>query len=232
MQIIKGTPTKELIEQIVADTNDKAKMEIMQFSGMDDKTLSGVFAELSNHITVFATSDDLQRALSGEGRSITPADIEGGYDIFCCIPEHKLEEWKDLLGMMCNQFLKSFERRGEGNKTPILFLIDEFPRLGKIEAISNGLATLRSKKIHIALIVQSKSQLNAIYGKDVAEVIADNCPYKAILKASEPETQEWCSKLVGTYDKKKVSSNYNADILGVGKGQGTSVLSNPKNLPI
>lgn len=154
----------------------------------------------------------------------------GGYDIFCCIPEHKLEEWKDLLGMMCNQFLKSFERRGEGNKTPILFLIDEFPRLGKIEAISNGLATLRSKKIHIALIVQSKSQLNAIYGKDVAEVIADNCPYKAILKASEPETQEWCSKLVGTYDKKKVSSNYNADILGVGKGQGTSSSTEEKRI--
>ena len=48
MQIIKGTPTKELIEQIVADTNDKAKMEIMQFSGMDDKTLSGVFADVSH----------------------------------------------------------------------------------------------------------------------------------------------------------------------------------------
>ena len=132
--------------------------------------------------------------------------------------------------MMCNQFLKSFERRGEGNKTPILFLIDEFPRLGKIEAISNGLATLRSKKIHIALIVQSKSQLNAIYGKDVAEVIADNCPYKAILKASEPETQEWCSKLVGTYDKKKDSSNYNADILGVGKGQGKSSSTEEKRI--
>ena len=96
--------------------------------------------------------------------------------------------------------------------------------------ISNGLATLRSKKIHIALIVQSKSQLNAIYGKDVAEVIADNCSYKAILKASEPETQEWCSKLVGTYDKKKVSSNYNADILGVGKGQGTSSSTEEKRI--
>ena len=103
-------------------------------------------------------------------------------------------------------------------------------RLGKIEAISNGLATLRSKKIHIALIVQRKSQLNAIYGKDVAEVIADNCSYKAILKASEPETQEWCSKLVGTYDKKKVSSNYNADILGVGKGQGTSSSTEEKRI--
>ena len=132
--------------------------------------------------------------------------------------------------MMCNQFLKSFERRAEGNTTPILFLIDEFPRLGKIEAISNGLATLRSKKIHISLIVQSKSQLNAIFGKDVAEVIADNCSYKAILKASEPTTQEWCSKLVGTYDKKKVSSNYNADIMGVGKGQGTSSSTEEKRI--
>ena len=201
MKYIKSIPTKELIEQIVADTNEKAKMEIMQFCGMDDKTLSGVYAELSNHITVFATSDDLQRALSGKGSCITPADLESGYDIYCCIPKYKLDEWKALLGMMCNQFLKSFERRAEGNTTPILFLIDEVPRLEKIEAISNGLATLHSKKIHISLIVQSKSQLNAIYGKDVAEVIADNCSYKVILKASEPTTQEWCSKLVGTYVK-------------------------------
>ena len=45
-----------------------------------------------------------------------------------------------------------------------------------------------------------------------------------------PETQEWCSKLVGTYDKKKVSSNYNADILGVGKGQGTSSSTEEKRI--
>lgn len=109
-------------------------------------------------------------------------------------------------------------------------MIDEFPRLGKIETISNGLATLRSKKIHIALVVQSRSQLNAIYGKDVAEVITDNCSYKAILRASEPNTQEWCSKLVGTYEKAKMSSNYNADVMGIGKGQGTSKTTEEKRI--
>jgi len=158
MLAIKATPIKELVTQIMVDEESslKARAHISEFSGMDEKTLSGVFSELSNHITVFATNDELQRALSGNGACITPADLENGYDIYCCIPEHKIDEWKDLLGMMCNQFLKSFEQREEGNKTPILFLIDEFPRLGKIEAISNGLATLRSKKIHIALIIQSK----------------------------------------------------------------------------
>lgn len=230
MRVIKSQPVRELVALIMESNEEKAIIEISQFDGMDDKTLSGVFTELSNHITIFATSDDLQAALSGEGRCITPQDLEDGFDIYCCIPEHKLEEWKDLLGMMCNQFLKSFERRGEDKKTPILFLIDEFPRLGKIETISNGLATLRSKKIHIALIVQSKSQLNAIYGKDIAEVIADNCTYKAILRAAEPTTQEWCSKLVGTYDKEKTSRNYNADIVGIGKGQGTSSSTEEKRI--
>lgn len=228
---IKSEPIRTQIDTIMTTEGlEIVKAHISEFSGMDDKTLSGVFAELSNHITIFATNPDLQRALTGTGACITPEDLENGNDIFCCIPEHKVDEWKDLLGMMCNQFLKAFERRREGNNQPILFLIDEFPRLGKIESISNGLATLRSKKIHIALIVQSKSQLNAIYGKDIAEVIADNCSYKAILKASEPNTQEWCSKLVGTYDKKKVSSNYNADIMGIGKGQGTSTGTEEKRI--
>lgn len=133
MKFIKSQPVKQLISLIMLDKEPgaaRARAEISQFDGMDDKTLSGVFTELSNHITVFATDDNLQRALSGEGRCITPADLENGYDIYCCIPEHKLDQWKDLLGMMCNQFLKAFERRAEGQNTPILFLIDEFPPAG------------------------------------------------------------------------------------------------------
>lgn len=222
---IKSKPIRENIDAIMTDDRKEVaivKAHISEFDGMDAKTLSGVFAEVSNHITVFATNSDLQRALSGAGECITPADLENGKDIYCCIPEHKLDEWKDLLGMMCNQFLKSFERRPNENAQPILFLIDEFPRLGKIETICNGLATLAGKNIRIALIVQSKSQLNSTYGKDVSEVIADNCRYKAILSAGDESTMKWCSALVGTYDKKKVSSNYNADIMGIGKGQGTS----------
>ncbi len=229
-KLIKSKPIRVLVEEVMESGNERAISEMSQFSGMDDKTLSGIFTELSNSITVFATNDYLQNALNGQGQLITPQDLEDGYDIYCCIPEEKLEQWKDLLRMMVNQFLKAFERRPVENDEPILFLIDEFPRLGKVEAISNGLATLRGKKIHIALIVQSKSQLNAIYGKDFAEVIADNCSYKAILKASEPSTQEWCAKLVGTFDKEKLSANYNADVMGIGKGTGTNRSTEEKKI--
>jgi len=84
-----------------------------------------------------------------------------------------------------------------------LFLLDEFPRLGKIERIVAGLATLRSKNITICIILQSIAQLDLIYGKDSRKVIADTCSYKAILGATDAETQEYLSKLVGTYEKHK-----------------------------
>lgn len=196
---------------------------------MNRKEQKGFEAKLGGDAVALKTAKDLSGVVFGKqgGKYATMPETTDGHVL---IVGGAGSGKTAAVGMMCNQFLKSFERRAEGNTTPILFLIDEFPRLGKIEAISNGLATLRSKKIHISLIVQSKSQLNAIYGKDVAEVIADNCSYKAILKASEPTTQEWCSKLVGTYDKKKVSSNYNADIMGVGKGQGTSSSTEEKRI--
>lgn len=149
------------------------------FADMADETLSGVYTEVSINITPFATNKELIRALSGSGNAITPSDLESGYDVFICIEEHKLEQWKSLLTMIVNQFCKFFEQRKDGNTEPILFMLDEFPRLGKIESVATGLATLRSKKIEIMLYVQSKNQLDVIYGEKQAGSICDNCTYKA-----------------------------------------------------
>lgn len=93
---------------------------------------------------------------------------------------------------------KHFERRKEGNATPVLFLLDEFPRLGKIETVQRGLTTLRSKKITICLIIQSLAQLDSLYGTYERRIILDNCVYKAILGATDADTQEYFSRLVGT----------------------------------
>jgi type IV secretion system protein VirD4 len=35
---------------------------------------------------------------------------------------------------------------------------------------------------------------------------------------------------VGTYDKKKESRNFNADMIGIGKGQGTSTTTEEKRI--
>lgn len=230
MIAIKSQSPKSLVAEIMESDNKDAIIYMSTFADMADETLSGVFTEVSINITPFATNKELIRALSGSSNSITPNDLESGYDVFICIEEHKLEQWKSLMTMIVNQFCKFFEQRKDGNSEPILFMLDEFPRLGKIESVATGLATLRSKKIEIMLYIQSKNQLDVIYGEKQAGSICDNCTYKAILKASEPTTQKWCSDLVGTYDKTKKSSSVNADNFGMGKGSGISTTTEEKRI--
>jgi type IV secretion system protein VirD4 len=125
---------------------------------------------------------------------------------------------------MTNQFISFFERRKENpDNRPVLFLLDKFPRLGKIPAITDALATLRSKKITTCIIIQSLAQLKMIYGHDAQEVIADTCAFKAILGATDANTQEYFSKLVGTYEKICSSHSQNYDpYIGAPTGHGTS----------
>ena len=230
IEAVQSTPVQHLVSDIHSSDNQAAKMYINQLVDMDIKTLSGIYAEVSNHIMLFATDQDIRDCLS-KPDTITPEDLENGKDIFINIPEDKIEQWKPLLTLIVNQFLKHFERRPDEGATPVLFLLDEFPRLGKVETAITGLATLRSKKITIALFVQSLAQLDAIYGRDSRKVIADNCQYKAILNATDAETQDYFSRLVGTYDKKKKSQSASFEqYTGMGQGTGTSLTTEEKRI--
>ena len=193
--------------------NEAARLHLSQFYTLESKTLAAIFTEVGNAIRLFATDKHVMAALSKEN-NISPEDLEHGINIFLLIPEDKLEQWKPLFTLVVNQFLKHFERRPDKNAAPILFLLDEFPRLGKIEAVATALTTLRSKKITIALIIQSLAQLDLLYGPAQRRVILDNCAYKAILGASDAETQEYFSRLVGTVEatRQGQSTSYAADM--------------------
>lgn len=232
MVAIQEKPIEETVNEIAQSDNSEAKMFNNEFVGMDNKTLLGIFVEVANKTMVFATDTDIKRTLS-KSIIIKPQDLENGEDIFLKIEESKLEQWKGLLSLMISQFLRYFQERDEEKELePILFLLDEFPRLGKIDGIINGgLTTLRSKKVHIALLIQSLAQLDVIYGKGNRQIILDNTPYTAILSATDTETQDYFSKRVGTHERIKVSHNANYEqYTKLGRGTGKSKTTEEKRI--
>ena len=227
IRAIQSTAPKDLIQEILQSDTQDARYCVNSLVDIADKTLAGIMSELSRHVVVFVTDKYLISALSYE-ENIHPHDLEDGKSIFVQVPEHLLNQWKPLLTMMVNQFVRYFEQR-ENTDTPLLFLLDEFPRLGKIEAMTNALATLRSRNVTICLLIQSLAQLDDIYGHDKRRVITDNCAYQAILSANDAETQESFSKLIGTWDRPKKSYGKNLDILGLigGIHEGTFFEKSP-----
>ena len=222
IELIQSTPPITLIQELRASPEREACFYVNSLADMDARTLSSITAELSKNIVSFVTDKDLIHALS-RPQNITPVDLEYGLDVFLCIPEHLLRQWKNLLTLIVRQFLRHFEKRPNMTATPILFLLDEFPRLGKIDEIADGLATLRGRKITICSVIQSLAQLDLIYGEKARRVIVDNCAYKAILNATDADSQEYFSKLVGTHEKLRVTHDLRlAPITGFVAGKGTS----------
>lgn len=226
LSMIQEQSPTELIEAIYNSPVQQARYCVSSFIDSDEKLLSGIVLEISRNILPFITDNTLISCFSRQN-NITPVDLEYGADIYIHIPEHLLRQWKGLLTLIVNQFMTFFEQREESNNNPILFLLDEFPRLGKVPAILDGLATLRSKKISMALIIQSLAQLDLIYGENARKVIADTCAYKAILSATDADTQDYFSRMVGTYDKQETSHGTNKEAF-TGMPRGTSTNTQPQ----
>lgn len=202
MHIIQSTPQQEIVNAVFKSDNDKAVIYINEFKKAMDggsQTVDGIIMQLMTDIKIFATDDDVIAAFSRE-RIITPDALESGGDVFIQVPESNLEIWAPMLNLITSQFLTAFESR-EPRGYPILMLLDEFPRLGVVHGIASALATLRSRRITITLLLQSISQLDYLYGSDQRKTIMDNLRYTAILGVTEQSTQEYFSLAVGTYDR-------------------------------
>ena len=73
-----------------------------------------------------------------------------------------------------------------GGKLPVHVrcLLDEFANIGQIPRFDKLIATIRSREMSASIILQSQSQLKAIY-KDAAEIILGNCRQHLVFGRTE-----------------------------------------------
>ena len=90
----------------------------------------------------------------------------------------------------------------EDDILPVLFLLDEFASLGKMDEMSRAITTVRSSGAHLMLIVQSLANLRLNYGADGAANFLGNCELQLFMAPTDTETPEYISKAIGDYTRK------------------------------
>ena len=75
-------------------------------------------------------------------------------------------------------------------------ILDEFANIGQIPQFDKLIATIRSREISACVILQSQSQLKAIY-KDNADTIVGNCDTMLFLGGKEKSTLKEISEILG-----------------------------------
>ena len=77
----------------------------------------------------------------------------------------------------------------------------------KIEKFDKMITVGRSRKIWFNMVVQSYSQLNAVYGEQVADIVKSNCGFKMFIGSNDIGTCKEFSELCGNKTVKTSSAS-------------------------
>ena len=119
--------------------------------------------------------------------------------------------YTQLFNLLCD---KADDVYGGRLPVHVRCLIDECANIGQIPKLEKLMATIRSREISACLILQTQSQLKALY-KDNAETVIGNCDASLFLGGKEPTTLKALSEVLG----RETIDTYNT---GESRGRETS----------
>ena len=106
--------------------------------------------------------------------------------------------FKLLIDFILRRFSSGELRAGQKENTlkiPILFMLDEFPTLGKMDFLAKSMGVLAGLGMRFYVIVQMYTQILDLYGQH--NTFMANCRYKIIYAPQEQSDCEMFSKMMG-----------------------------------
>jgi len=162
--------------------------------------------------------DDLELDTLGEQKTalfVIISDTDATFNFVVSIM------YSQLFNLLCDKADDVYN-----GKLPIhvRMLLDEFANIGQIPQFEKLIATIRSREISASIILQSKSQLKAIY-KDNADTIEGNCDTLLFLGGKEKTTLKELAEILGketidlynTSDTRGTSQSYGLNYQKTGK---------------
>lgn len=148
--------------------------------------------------------------------------------LYCCIPDES-RIYYALISIIVSLIYKTLV--GLCNNQPnkrlpydLVFLLDEFANTPPLTDIETIVSVARSRGMSFQFFIQSFSQLDNLYGKEVSQIIQDNCGL-AYLKTNTQETAEAISLRLGCHGVETSSLNYSMSFMNNNGSKGTSLIS-------
>ena len=184
-----------------------------------DKTLTSYLSEVNSYIQQL--SDDGILSMTSENDIDIANMDESPNALFVIVPDERFTRHRFVTLFLTQTYKELVEKantnlRKKDTDTAILkrrayFILDEFGNLPKMENIEGMVTVGRSRGIRYLFVLQSFSQLNAKYGKDIGDIIKTNCNVKIFIGSDDPDTRREFSELCGQKKVKNFSVNTSAE---------------------
>lgn len=221
-------PMKEMLENAVTEARrygyaHRASLELTQLANTPDKERGSILSTALSGISIFKNQAVRQRTSHSD---FSFKDLRGMLDptdgkikpvtVYLSVNQTDARALNVITGvfveLMSNYFISNPPDKVINNKTgekigpyPILFVLDEFPQMPKLNAVIDGPAVGRGQKVSYLLIAQDLGQIEAGYGREHVETLMSTTAAKIILTQNNENTARRFSEIMGKHDFAKVS---------------------------
>lgn len=167
----------------------------------DSRTAQGILAQL--HKTLSRGWAD-RRAQQATDRTDFRASelVEQPAVIVLKCPMRYMEVYGPYLGAVLQKLMLDLDTLGQGTpggalSRPVKIVIDEFPALGRLDAVVKAVNLFRKRRISIVIAFQSIAQLHDIYGRDAAHTLIAGLALQVVFGACDPATARFVLDTLG-----------------------------------
>ncbi len=220
-------PMKEMLENAVMEArrygySHRAVLEMTQLANTPDKERGSILSTGLTGIGIFKNQAVRQRTSHSD---FSFKDLRGMLDpndgkikpvtIYLSVNQTDARALNVITGvfveLMSNYLISTPPGKDLGNgikagPCPVLFVLDEFPQMPKLNAVIDGPAVGRGQKVSYLLIAQDLGQIEAGYGREHVETLMSTTAAKILLTQNNENTAKRFSEIMGKHDV--VDTNY------------------------
>lgn len=169
------------------------------------ETKGGILSTFRQKIRIFASREKLSEMLSYSDFDMRSIG-EKKTAVFLIIHDEKTT-YHSLLTVFLKQCYETLIEVAQSNGGKLSyrtnFILDEFANMPPLSDVDSMVSAARSRDIRFTFIIQNFSQLNDVYGKEVAETLKGNCGNLIYLISTEMAALEEISKMCGEVKSKE-----------------------------
>ncbi|MGJ8547605.1 MAG: type IV secretory system conjugative DNA transfer family protein [Sulfitobacter sp.] len=143
-------------------------------------------------------SDNMRHFLSGSSFSMDDL-LDDQVDLFIAVPLDQVDKQAIFMRLFINIVLGTVVRQDGRRKVkaPILLVLDEFVRMGRMEQIMNIANVAAGAGVEALFVTQDTGQVEKAYGPNDARSIFGSCITKRVFNLNDIETAEWAARHLG-----------------------------------
>lgn len=196
-----GTDLKKYLQGLSQEPylSGHAKMAFANMLAQAEETFSSILGTFKEPLNAFI-NPILDAATSTNDFLLTDVRKKK-MTIYIGIQPNKLAESRLIVNLFFSQLInlntKELPQTNPALKHQCLLLMDEFTAIGKVEIIASAVSYMAGYNIRLLPIIQSMSQLDATYGKDVSRTLITNHALQIVYAPREQQDANDYSEMLG-----------------------------------